>query len=281
MSKHSAAVAAGHPDTAGAAAQVLEAGGGAMDAAIAAVWAACVAEPILTGPLGAGLLTYAPAGGDPIVLDFFAQTPGLGLSPRPDPAGLDFVGVDVDFGPAVQVFHIGRGSAATPGCVAGLFAAHARWGKLPMADLVAPAARLAREGVALSARMAQMMRFLRPILVHTPGVRALYAPGGDLLAAGELFRNPDLADTFELLAAKGPGEVHAGGEVGRLAAQAFGAPNGLLTEADLVAYLPTIRTPLVVGYRGCQAILPPPPTAGGPLVAHSLSELSTQPSDGG
>lgn len=280
MTSPKGAVAAGHEATAAAAAEVLDAGGGAMDAAIAGVWAACVAEPILTGPLGAGLLAYAPAGGDPVLLDFFARTPGLGLSEAPDPGSLDFIGVDVDFGPAVQVFHIGRGSAATPGCVAGLFAAHERWGRLPMADLVAPAARLARKGVTLTARMAQMMHFLQPILVHTPEARALYAPKGDLLAAGEVFRNPDLADTFEILAARGPGEVHGGGEIGRRTVEAFGPPHGLLTEADLTAYRPVIRTPLIVVYQGCQAILPPPPTAGGPLVGHALAELSRLPPNG-
>lgn len=272
------AVAAGHEATADAAAEVLAGGGGAVDAAIAAVWAACVAEPILTGPLGAGLMTYAPAEGDPVVLDFFARTPGLGLAHSgakgPETSSLDFVGVDVDFGPAVQVFHIGRGAAATPGCVAGLFAAHERWGRLPMADLVAPAARIARQGVPVSARMAQMMRFLRPILVHSAGVRALYTPAGDLLGPGELFKNPELAETFERIAAKGPGEVHGGGEIGRRAVEAFGPEHGLLTAEDLASYAPAVRPPLIVEYRGCQAILPPPPTAGGPLVAHTLSLLA-------
>ena len=277
------AVSAGHEATADAAAQVLAAGGGALDAAIAAVWAACVAEPILTGPLGAGLLLYAPADGEPVLLDFFARTPGLGLDPPPPARGthdLDFVAVDVDFGPAAQLFHIGRGSAATPGTVSGMFHAHERWGRLPMADLVAPACRLARQGVPVTGRMAQMMRFLEPILIHTPEVRRLYAPDGELLSPGGLFKNEELADTFDLLASQGPGVVY-GGAVGHLAVQAFGSPHGLLTQLDLTSYQPTLRTPLVLRYRGCEAILPPPPTAGGPLVAHGLSKLASQPPGAG
>jgi len=278
MAERHAAVAAGHDGTANAAAEVLAAGGGAVDAAIAAVWAACVAEPILTGPLGAGLLAYSPPEGDPVLLDFFAHTPGLGAG-APAPEDLDFVAVDVCFGPAVQVFHIGRGAAATPGCVAGLFEAHRRWGRLPMSNLVAPACRLARQGVVVSERMAQMMRFLKPILVHTAPTRRLYAPEGDLLAGGRRFHNPDLADTLETLAEEGPSAVHGGGELGRRAVDAFGPPHGLLTAQDLRQYAPRLRTPLVQAYQGSQVVLPPPPTAGGPLVAHSLAALRNRHED--
>ncbi len=278
MAERQAAVAAGHEGTADAAAEVLAAGGGAVDAAIAAVWAACVAEPILTGPLGAGLLAYSPPEGEPLLLDFFAHTPGLGGARGPV-EDLDFVAVDVCFGPAVQVFHIGRGAAATPGCVAGLFEAHRRWGRFPMSDLVAPACRLAREGVVVSDRMAQMMRFLKPILVHTAAARQLYAPRGDLLRGGERFLNPDLADTLETLADQGPAAVHGDGALGRRAVEAFGPPHGLLTAQDLRHYAPTLRTPLVQTYHGSQVVLPPRPTAGGPLVAHSLSALEGRHED--
>src|SRR5215210_5115278 len=131
-------VAAGHPVSAGAGAETLRAGGNAVDAALAAMFASFVAEPLLTG-LGAGgyMLVAAPA-----------EAPGLARPPGAPHAPLR--AVEVDFGDAVQIFNIGASAAGTYGTVAGAATASARYGRLPLAELVAPAVRLARDGVVIT-----------------------------------------------------------------------------------------------------------------------------------
>ena len=157
-------VAAGHLLTAEAGASALRAGGNAVDAALAAMCASFVCEPLLTG-LGAGghMLVGAP-GGDDIVLDFFVEAPGRGGLPS---RRAELVPVSVVFGDVVQVFHVGAASVGTYGCPAGICAAHARFASLPLAELVAPAVRLSREGVALNAHQAYLLELLSPIIAAT------------------------------------------------------------------------------------------------------------------
>ena len=131
----SQAAPAGHPVTAQAAATILEAGGNAFDAAVAALLASCVAEPVLASLGGGGFLLVLPAGGEPVVYDFFAQTP---RRRRPE-AELDFYPILADFGSAQQEFHIGLGSVATPGTVRGLFRIHRELCRLPLAEIATPA----------------------------------------------------------------------------------------------------------------------------------------------
>src|SRR6185312_5002402 len=128
-------VAAGHPVTAAAGARVLRAGGNAVDAALAAMLTSFVAEPLLTGLGAGGYMLVAPTDGEPVLLDFFVAAPGRR-------AGSPLVAVDVSFGDAVQVFHIGAASCGTYGTPAGICAAADRFGTMPLADLVAPAAAL-------------------------------------------------------------------------------------------------------------------------------------------
>ncbi|HWR46440.1 MAG TPA: gamma-glutamyltransferase [Pseudonocardiaceae bacterium] len=139
-------VAAGHLLTAEAGASALRAGGNAVDAALAAMCASFVCEPLLTG-LGAGgymlvMLVGAP-GGDDVLLGFFVEAPGRGGDP---PRRAELVPVSIFFGDVVQVFHVGAASVGTYGCPVGTCAAHARFASLPLAELVVPAVRLAREG---------------------------------------------------------------------------------------------------------------------------------------
>jgi gamma-glutamyltranspeptidase/glutathione hydrolase len=123
-------VAAGHPRTVAAAEAILRAGGNAFDAAVAAMAAACVAEPVLASLGGGGFVLACPAHGRPRVYDFFVDTP-LQRLPRKD---LDFYPLLADFGTQTQEFHIGRGSIATPGYVAGMFAVQRELGRMSMRD---------------------------------------------------------------------------------------------------------------------------------------------------
>ena len=132
------AIAAGHPLTAQAGARVLEGGGNAVDAAVAAAFVSWVAESPLTGP-GAGgfMLVHRSRDRSTRVLDFFTAVPGLGLTRR---GRAEMLSVDVDFtSSSTQVFHIGAASVAVPGAALGLEEAHRSYGMLPWRDLFAPA----------------------------------------------------------------------------------------------------------------------------------------------
>jgi gamma-glutamyltranspeptidase / glutathione hydrolase len=196
------AVAAGHPLTARAGARVLDAGGNAVDAAVAAALASWVAESPLTGP-GAGGFMLAHRARDQTtrVFDFFVAIPGLGLR-TPVRAAMDRV--DVDFsGGSTQVFHIGAASCAIPGAAVGLERAHRSLGTLPWRDLFEPAIELARQGVELNNGQAYLHNILDLILRHTPESRAIYERDGARLSAGDMLVQRDLAATLELLAERG------------------------------------------------------------------------------
>src|SRR5438093_1569750 len=140
------AVAAGHPLTAQAGARVLEEGGNAVDACVAAAFASAVTESPLTSP-GAGgfMLVHRARDGSTRLADFFVAAPGLGL--RRHRHG-EMQIVDVGFGETTtQPFRIGPASCAVPGAVAGLESAHTAYGQLPWRELLAPAVELARRGV--------------------------------------------------------------------------------------------------------------------------------------
>ncbi|MBK1630869.1 gamma-glutamyltransferase [Thiohalocapsa halophila] len=273
-----AIVAAGHPDTAAAAAAVLAAGGNAFDGAVAALVAACVAEPVLASLGGGGFLHARPAGEAPQLFDFFTQTPGC----RATAAGLDFYPVHADFGDATQEFHIGRGAMATPGAVAGLFAIQRHLCRLPLADLLAPARALAERGVAVNPVQHGIARIVEPILRADPATFALHASPSEptrLATVGERIPWPDFAAALDALAAAGPGLLHGGPWSERLAADCA-TGGGHLTVADLADYRVAQREPLVLDYRDARLYLNPPPSVGGALLALTL-ELLGETSLGG
>src|SRR4051795_2967332 len=160
------AIAAGHPLTAAAGARVLEEGGNAVDACVAAAFASWVAESPLTGP-GAGgfMLVHRARDHSDRLLDFFVTVPGLGSRP---PRASDMERIDIDFdGDSSQVFRIGAGSCAVPGAAAGLEAAHRSFGSFPWPRFFEPALALARDGVELTRAQAYLHAILDLILRHT------------------------------------------------------------------------------------------------------------------
>ena len=266
-------VAAGHPVTAEAGARVLREGGNAVDAAVAAMLASWVAEPLLTGPGAGGYLLVAGAGEQPILLDFFVAAPGAGADPA---ARADLLPIEVDFGDAVQVFNVGPASCGVPGNPAGVAEAARRWCSVPLADLAAPAVELARGGVEVTPTQAYLHEILGAILVTSPEARALFAPDGELLGRGDRFRSDELADAIALLGAEGAEPFYAGA-VGEALASWVGARGGLLTPEDLRAYAPVAREPVRAVYRGRDVLTNPPPNAGGVLLALALSRLDATP----
>jgi gamma-glutamyltranspeptidase/glutathione hydrolase len=195
-------VAAGHPLTAEAALKVLEAGGNAVDAAIAALCMSCVAEPSLCSLGGGAFCLVRTADGEARLYDFFVHTPIC----KREREGLDFQPIVADFGAAQQEFHIGLGSAATPGLARGIFAVHRAHGALPMAEVMAPAIAAARKGMILTSFQSYIMQVIAPILRHSAASRAIFSRGdaaGTILQAGDFFANAELGGLFEAMAYEG------------------------------------------------------------------------------
>jgi gamma-glutamyltranspeptidase/glutathione hydrolase len=260
--------ASGHPSVTGAALEVLRAGGNAFDAAVAAGFASSLAEPALTSLGGGGFLLAHTRDGASTLFDFFVDTPGRNLATGDlEP---HFLPITVRFPGSEQIFNTGRGSAAVPGNLKGFLHVHERLGVLPLADVLVPAVRLAREGVPLNAHQGYFLDLLRPIMTLTEAGRSLYAPRGELLGPGDRFANPDLADFLEALPAKGAHDFYEG-ELGRRIARDMREGQGLITEEDLAAFAVIERAPLEVAYRGHRLLTNPPPSLGGSLLALSLS----------
>ena len=240
---------------------MLRAGGNAVDACIAAAAVSWVCESSLTGPGGGGFLLVHQAGeARTRLLDFFVAVPE-----RPDSAA-DLVELVVDFGDTQQIFYTGPASVAVPGTALGLWTAHSRWGSAPWQELLAPAARLARDGVVLNAQQGYLHRILDPLLRYSPEGDALYGPGRPLVV-GERFAVPELADTLDRLAAEGPEFLYRGDVAARL------AEHVPITLDDLARYEVIEREPLATRYRGGELRTNPPPSSGGRLLAVGLEAL--------
>lgn len=271
-------VAAGHPATVVAAADTLRAGGNAYDAAVAAGFAAAVAEPCLSSLGGGGFLLASTAAGEQVVFDFFVDTPGRGrTSIEPIPT---LTPVTLQFGGAEQVFHVGHASVAVPGCLAGYLHVHRRLGRLPLGEVVEPARRMAADGVMLGADQAAVVRLLEPIFGLTASARAMFVPDGRAFADDEVVANPALA---AFLGAVARGEATGFGD--RVVADAIVADmqrhGGSVTTQDLVEYRVVERDPLIVDHGHARALMNPPPSFGGTLIARAVAELASQGARGG
>lgn len=262
-----AAVASGHPATTAAAVEVLAAGGNAVDACIAGGFAAAVAEPTLTSLGGGGFLLARTPDGDEMLFDFFVDTPGRGAPSRV--GALDFDEVVVRFSGADQAFHVGLGSVAVPGCLPGWLHAHRRLGRLPLDEVTGPARRLASNGVEVSEQQAYLLRILEPIFTRTEEAAAIVAPEGRLLTRGDRLVNPALSAFLGSLDERG----FAAPGLARAIDAAMAQGGGLLTVADLEAYVVVEREPLAVTWNGHRLLTNPPPAFGGELVALGLLEL--------
>jgi gamma-glutamyltranspeptidase/glutathione hydrolase len=276
-------VAAGHPLTAQAGVRVLREGGNAVDAAVAAMLTSFAAEPLLTGLGAGGYMLVAGGGQEPALLDFFVAAPSgrpasgaPAGSDRPAGAVAELQAVDVSFGDAAQVFHIGPASCGAYGAPAGVCEAARRWGTVPLQQLAAPAARLAHDGVALNHGQAYVAEILGDLLTSTPECAALWAPGGRILREGEVLRNDDLGDALERLGTEGA-EPFYRGDVAATVCEWLDARGGSLSASDLAGYRAIDREPVRMAYRDRELLTNPPPSAGGTLLAYALALLDRGP----
>lgn len=277
-----AGIAAGHGLSAQAGAEILQEGGTAADAVIAALFAACVCEPILASPGGGGFALIATPDTKPSCLDFFVQTPRVPCGDRYD--GLREI--EADFGGVQQKFHIGPGSVATPGFLPGLFALHARYGRLPMWRLAEFAVACAKQGVAITAYQAKLAQIVAPILLASDEARALHAPGGPLLTAGDQATNPALGDALDAVTREGV-RLATQGEIAH--AMLAASSGGHVRLEDIAGYAIAWREPLARAFSslvprptnwpkhlartgdGKSLLTNPAPSAGGGLIAAILA----------
>jgi len=239
-----AAVAGGHPATVAAGIEILEDGGNAADAAVAASLASCVTETVMTGLLGGGHAVYFDAAsGRARNLDCFVAVPGLGEEPRE----AELIHLDVLFGAELVHYAVGPASCAVPGLPAGLEALSRRHGRLPWRRVVEPALQLARNGVDFPPAHAACLAMLAPVMTMNEGA-GIYAPGGELLQAGDRLEQPGLVAALEALA-DDAASVYSGTIAAELLALSA-ERNGLLTLADFDAYEPHWADPVEVGYAG-------------------------------
>ena len=271
MSQALGIAATGHAETSRAAAEILRAGGNAFDAAIGALAAACVAEPLMVSLAGGGFLLARTGDGKARVYDFFCQTPAR-KQPEPE---VDFFPIIANFGEDTQEFHMGMGAMAVPGCVAGMFRVHRDLGRMPMADVLAPAIDLARQGVRMDTLQHYIVRILQALLRADRALFNLFeSPSrpGELIGTGEIMRNPALADAFEHLVHSGEELLYRGDWAGQLARDSA-EHGGHLTLADLATYRVELRDPLRFSHGGAHCLINPPPSPGGCLIAFVLALL--------
>jgi gamma-glutamyltranspeptidase/glutathione hydrolase len=249
---------------------MLEQGGNAVDAAVAAAFASFIAEIGVVHLGGSGIAQlYDSRTGLARIYDFFSVVPGLD---RAKPATMDFEKVTINFGSATQDFYLGRASVAVPGNVAGLCRMAANYGRLPLPVLLEPAIRLARDGHALAPFQADTCHLLAPLYTHTEGMCQIFAPNGHVIRGGERVFVPYLAATLTALACEGAEYARTGALAQALLTDQE-ANGGLLTAADLQQFTVRRLAPLQVTYRDYEILLPPPSSVGGVLTAFTLKLL--------
>ena len=257
-------IAAGHPETANAAAEILQDGGNSFDAAVAAQFTAFVAEPVLTSLAGGGFLMAEKNNGRQIVYDFFVQTP---VNKR-DSSQIKFTPISADFGEAQQEFHIGAGSVATPGMVKGLCAIQRDLCTMPMSRLAEYAISLAKNGVTVNAFQSRIFDIVEPIYKSSDEARKIFTESSE----GETLKLPELAGFIEELAGGGEVFFYKGTPAEKIS-EICSEQGGHLTKEDFNNYRVFKREPHRFSYRNSHIAINPPPSSGGILIAFVLTLL--------
>ena len=242
--------------------EVLWDGGNAVDAAVAAAFALAVTHPTAGNLGGGGFLLYRPASGEPAAYDFrevapAGSTPTMWLK-------------DGKYDEARH--HESHLAVGVPGTVAGLHMAWRAHGKLPWRRLLAPAIAMAREGIVVTPGLSRSLRGVLPEMKPYPASVAQFTRKGVPYEAGDLLQQTDLADALERIADRGPAGFYEG-KTAELIEAEMKAHGGLITRADLKAYRPVKRVPLLGRYRGYDLLVMPPISSGGTALLELLNIL--------
>lgn len=248
-----------------AAADVLEDGGNAVDAAVTAGLTLAVTLP-RAGNIGGGgfMLIYDAESNESTSVDYREMAP---------PSANRDMYLDVEGNVDNERARFSHLSAGVPGTVAGLWAAHERYGNLPWQRLLEPAIALARDGFPVTYDLAALLAGRKDRMCRFAAACGyFYKADGEPYAPGEIFKQPDLAATLERIAEQGPDGFYRG-RTAQLIAEEMAANGGLIDEAALAAYKPVWREPVVGDYRGHKIVTMPPPSSGGVHVIQMLNIL--------
>jgi Gamma-glutamyltransferase len=261
------AVAAGHRLTAQAAEIILQQGGNAYDAIIAAVLMSFVAEPLLSSPGGGGFLLAAGPQQPPKLLDFFSNTPLID-SRNLQQNDWDFYPISGDFGDKTQEFHIGRSAAAVPGVIAGIYKAHEKLATMPLTQLAQPAIKVARNGIDVNSQQAFVAKILTPVINASPEAKQLYKG----LAEGAVWKNEQLATFIDTLSTSDVDWFYQSA----FSATMYEPEDCLLQVEDFAHYQCVIREPLSIECGDYQVLTNPMPSTGGMLIVEQLKHGQNQ-----
>ncbi|HEY6548857.1 MAG TPA: gamma-glutamyltransferase [Vicinamibacteria bacterium] len=243
--------------------RALADGGSAVDAAVATAFALAVTHPTAGNIGGGGFLLLRTKDGEAHAYDFREIAPA-GAHPKM------FLDEDGDYD--ADRHHNSHLAVGVPGTVAGLHLAWKEHGKLPWRRLVEPAIALARDGFVVTDGLARNLQDYLPQFRRYPASLAQFSKNGTPYAAGDVFKQPDLARTLERIAQDGPAGFYAG-ETAALIEKEMRAEGGLITAQDLAGYQPKKRAPVRGSYRGHEVLSMPPPSSGGPTLVLMLNVL--------
>lgn len=270
MLNKSYAIATGNAHSTQAAAEILDKGGNAYDAILAALFMSFVCEPLLSSPGGGGYLLAHPKDEEPKIFDFFAQTPHY-----KNKVHKDFYPIHGDFGATQQEFHIGMAAAATPGVPAGIFAIHNQYGSLPLAEIASAAINAANRGVEVSELHAEVIQILTPILEHSCHAKAIFSnKHKQLLQQGEIKANKHLAKFLNNLVNKPMDWFYYDTPADDIVMD-MRHHQGLLSKEDFESYEVLIREPLIDNIDDWKIITNGAPTTGGQLIIEQLKHVKT------
>jgi gamma-glutamyltranspeptidase / glutathione hydrolase len=241
--------------------EMMQAGGNAVDAAVATGFALAVVHPPAGNLGGGGFMLVRMADGKTHFIDYREKAPA---------AATHDMYLDAQGNVIEHASEIGYKSIGVPGSVAGMVYAEQKYGKLSLKQVMAPGIRLAREGYALSWGEARDLRNDK-YLGKFQESRRIFQRDGNYYQPGEIFRQPDLARTLERIAAKPDDFYH--GSLARELAAAMQKGGGLITTDDLAHYEVKEREPVRGTYRGYEIISAPPPSSGGTVLIESLNIL--------
>jgi gamma-glutamyltranspeptidase/glutathione hydrolase len=262
-------VVTNHPLASAAGSQMLLAGGNAVDAAVASLFALTVVEPMMVGILGGGLSHIRMADGRHVVLDGLSTAP-LRATPDMYDCLSDEIGKQRDVRDRENV--VGPKAVAVPGALAGWCEALARFGTLPLADVLQPAIALAERGFVVTPYLSNCITDNVADLSRDPGLTALLLKDGTAIPAGSRLVQTDYAASLRLIAERGPAALYDG-PLGKALTDFMAANGGLIGQGDLAAYKVETREPIRGSYRGYEIVGPPPPASSGVHVAQMLNIL--------
>ncbi|MEM9614501.1 MAG: gamma-glutamyltransferase [Actinomycetota bacterium] len=266
-----AMIVTNHPRASAAGADVLLAGGNAVDAAVTALFALTVVEPMMVGVLGGGVAHVRRADGTHVIVDGLSTAPTAATGTMYETVS-DELATSRDTAGRANL--VGGMAVAVTGALAAWCKALADHGTISVAEAVEPAVRLAERGFTVTPYLVACVDDTADDLARDPGLRALFLPGGSPLEAGSRLRQPAYADTLRRIGAEGPAALY-GGDLGRALVGAVAADGGIIAEGDLTGYEPLDRDPIRSDYRGFEVLGPPPPASAGVHIAQMLNLLES------